>query len=177
MSDEGIKAGHYWYNPPDDDPTIIKVIRLEGREAWTSIKGHGCKVHDLPGTVYPFRVEDVFDGTALFGLMEGVKNLKEWFNKHENRTSGPGPTAPPPFVEDDPSKMKVADCNKKVLISDPYVSEITLRLLGVHSQAEQVCVGCGTKFIGNELVYEPIVDKGGHKRSYYPIHKKCWHYE
>jgi len=52
------KPGHYWYCLQGKDPIIIKIIKLPGREAWTTIDGYGCKVEDLPGVVGPLRIED-----------------------------------------------------------------------------------------------------------------------
>lgn len=58
------KPGHYWYygrkrnTSLPTEPIIIKVTRMLGREAWTTIDGYGYKVIDLSGIIDPRRIED-----------------------------------------------------------------------------------------------------------------------
>lgn len=183
MSSE-IEAGHYWYQPPEGEATILKVIRFDGREAWTSLTGHGIKVEDLPGTIYPFRVENIFDGTALFGLMEGVKNLKEWFNKHENRT-GPGPDAPPApmpaWAEDakedimvqkeDLKKCEAEECEVKWF----YDWSVRFWKRKRPGSDRQECEFCAEPFRANEMMFYLTLEEDGVKSTHSPCHEECAH--
>ena len=53
------KPGHYWYTHPDGKRTVLEVIHLPGREAWTTINGYGAKVVETPGIWELERLEDV----------------------------------------------------------------------------------------------------------------------